>query len=523
LPGPGGPQSMHRTSPASLRLVSRPGSAWPGFRAFATVALAVMSGVTGCSRTAHPSSQSDSLRIGARGSAETPKVLRESLFAEPLIALDPQGRPVERLATAWAWDSDGLSLRITLRPGVRFHDGSPLTGPVVAAILRQQLDTSGFEAVDHVEAPDNGSVIFHLSRPDAFLIQIIAGALIVDDNKPDVGTGPFKIVSQKPVLEAVRFPGYYRGSPGIERVKVLPFDTQRAAWAALMRGEVDMVQEVNRDSVEFLEGATRISVYSSLRPFYIPLVFNLRHPILKQVEVRRALSEAINRDEIVNQAMGGRGQVADDPVWPSHWAYNPAAPRYSYNPGAARIRLDSLGLRVHDGDAQSAMASRFRLRCLFWDGDPQFERIALLLQRQLAAVGVDLVLQGGSEEQLLPLIRAGNFDTYLFQMTSGRSFDWVYRFWHSPDRGHEPEFQDSGYAGVDRALDQLRLARTEPEIREAIGDLRGQFYQDAPAAFLAWVQNSRAVDSRFDVGDRSDPEVFTNLWRWRTVDQVARR
>ena len=101
-------------------------------------------------------------------------------------------------------------------------------------------------------------------------------------------------------------------------------------------------------------------------------------------------------------------------------------------------------------------------------------------------------------------------------MTSGRSFDWVYRFWHSPDRGHEPEFQDSGYSGVDRALDQLRLARTEPEIREAIGDLRGQFYQDAPAAFLAWIQNSRAVDSRFDVGDRSDPEVFTNLWRWRT-------
>src|SRR3954451_18815361 len=118
---------MHRPSPASLRLVSRPGSAWPGFRAFAAVALAVMSGVTGCSRATPPSSQSDSLRIGARGSAETPKVLRESLFAEPLIALDPQGRPVERLATAWAWDSDGLSLRITLRPGEGLDDGSPLT------------------------------------------------------------------------------------------------------------------------------------------------------------------------------------------------------------------------------------------------------------------------------------------------------------------------------------------------------------------------------------------------------------
>ena len=60
-------------------------------------------------------------------------------------------------------------------------------------------------------------------------------------------------------------------------------------------------------------------------------------------------------------------------------------------------------------------------------------------------------------------------------------------------------------------------------MRAAVGDLRGQFYEDAPAVFLAWIQNSRAVDSRFDVGDRSDPEVFTNLWRWRAVAQVARR
>ena len=485
--------------------------------------LIILSSAAGCRRGATAPALANSLRIGARGTGETPKVLRESLFAEPLIALDPQGRAVERLATSWAWDADGLTLRLTLRRGVMFHDGTPLTGAVAAAIIGQQLRTSGFEAVDHVESPDDQSVVFHLTRPDAFLIEIIAGALIVDQRKPNVGTGPFRILKQKPVLEAVRFPSYYRGSPGIDRVEVRTFETQRAAWAALMRGEVDMVQEANRDSVEFLEGATRISVYSSLRPFYIPLVFNLRHPILRQIEVRRALSEAINRDEIVSQAMGGKGQVADDPVWPSHWAYNAAARRHSYNPGAARLRLEAAGLPVRAGRNPGDMASRFRIRCLFWDEDPQFERIALLLQRQLAAVGVDLALTGARETELQARASAGDFDTYVYQMTSGRSFDWVYRFWHSPARGQRPELLDSGYSGVDRALEQLRHARTEPEMRAAVGDLRGQFYEDAPAVFLAWIQNSRAVDSRFDVGDRSDPEVFTNLWRWRAVAQVARR
>jgi hypothetical protein len=54
--------------------------------------------------------------------------------------------------------------------------------------------------------------------------------------------------------------------------------------------------------------------------------------------------------------------------------------------------------------------------------------------------------------------------------------------------------------------------------------LRRRFYEDAPAAFLAWTQITRAVDARFDVGDRSDPDLFANLWRWRTVtrEQAAR-
>ena len=79
--------------------------------------------------------------------------------------------------------------------------------------------------------------------------------------------------------------------------------------------------------------------------------------------------------------------------------------------------------------------------------------------------------------------------------------------------------QDSGYRGADEVLERLQRARTDADIRIAVGDLRERFYEDVPAAFIAWLQTTRAIDARFDVGDSSDPEVFTNLWRWRPRSQ----
>lgn len=436
------------------------------------------------------------------------------LFAEPLIALDWQGRPADRLATDWQWSEDGRALNVILRRGVKFHDGTPVTSETVAHILRQRIQKEplGFEALERLETPDSNTLVFRLARPDAFLIGVLAGTLIIDVDKPDIGTGPFRIVARTPILEAKKNAEYYQGAPGLESLQLITFETQRAAWVALMRGDVDMVQDLNPESVEFLQGASGIALYSALRPYYIPLVFNLHHPILKQVEVRRAITEAIDRDEIVKEAMRGQGQVADDPVWPSHWAYNAATRRHSYNPGAARLRLDAAGFPVKS--VPGKMTSRFEIECLFWSQDPQFERIALLLQRQLGEIGVNLRLTPATGGTLGARAGKGDFETYLFQMTSGRSFDWTYRFWHASPAG-PAELQNSGYSGVNHVLEELRNARTDSEVRAGVADLRQRFYEDVPAAFLAWTHGTRAVDVRYDVADLSAPDIWANFWRWR--------
>lgn len=500
---------------------------WRGVAASSAVCLTVFLAGTvhsGCAGPAQQPSRIDTLRLGSRDTLEARAVLTNFLFAERLIAIDWNGQPQEALATGWQWLDADRTLKVQLRPGVIFHDGTPLTAKIVAAILRHGKEHDPrrpFPFVTSFDAVDDHTLAARLSRPDAFLVEAIADTWIVDPTKPDVGTGPFKLLTRTPSIKAERHAAYYRGMPGIEKVEVITYDTQRAAWVAMMRGEVDMVQEVNRDSAEFLEGASHVDLSSTIRPYYIPLVFNARHPILKRVEVRRALAEAINREEIVQQAMRGHGRVADDPIWPFHWAYNAAARKYTYNPNAARLRMDGAGLPMRAATASGGMASRFSIRCLFWN-DPQYERIALLLQRQLAEVGIDLVLEGADQREVQKRAGSGNFETYLYQMASGKSFDWTYRFWHSPTAG--VGYQNSGYTGVDSVLERLRTVRPNSEIRTAVADLRERFYEDVPAAFLAWPETTRAIDARFDVGEQSGPDIFANLWKWRPAgrQQAAR-
>ena len=316
----------------------------------------------GCSPREQAASENViTLRLGSQDVAEAKGVLTDLLFAEPLLVMDWHGRPGSVVGDRLAGVAGG-------RP--RLEGGTPIGREVPR---RQPHDRGQRRGNPAAAGQGRSAPVIPIRHGDRHARRAHPGAPAQPRRRvpsrrlwpaPPSSTtarrtsapGPSGSCRGHPSSRPQRNGGYYRGTPGIDRVQIITYDTQRAAWAAMMRGEVDMVQEVNREAVEFLEGSSRFEMYSSIRPFYIPLVFNLRHPILRHVEVRRALNEAIDRDEIVNEVMRGRGQVADDPIWPSHWAYNPAARKHSYNPQAARVRLDAAGFPVRrpteSGDGQ---------------------------------------------------------------------------------------------------------------------------------------------------------------------------
>jgi peptide/nickel transport system substrate-binding protein len=446
-------------------------------------------------------------------------VLGAYLYSEALVSQGWNGRPTARIAKDWTWSEDGRMLEVRIREELEFHDGTPVTSQgVVATLAAYQAGigpgyVGGFRYVRSITAPDERTVAIHLDKPDSFLVDELTEITVQAPHDRGVSTGPFRLIPGGETIRAERYDDYYLGRAGITSISIVPFESQRSAWAALMRGEIDVVQEIQRDAVEFMDGSTQIKTYSSLRPFYIPLVFNLRHRILSNVEVRRALNEAVDRDEIVRDALRGFAQVAEDPIWPAHWASSGATRRHTYNPEAARLRLERAGLPIQPLRSEQ-MASRFQLTCLFWNEDPQFERIALLLQRQLAGVGVDLQLTGMSLQALVAHAGSGQFDAVLLPMSSGRSMNTNYAFWRSPETAAATRL-NTGYTGADAVLDHLRTVRSDAEVRTAVADLQQRFYDDAPAVFIAWQETTRAVDARIDVSDGSEPDVFFNIRRWR--------
>jgi peptide/nickel transport system substrate-binding protein len=437
-----------------------------------------------------------------------------AISAEPWLTSLPDGRPSEKVATTWSWDESRTTLHLTLRKDVFFHDGTPLTPELAVLAFKRsmagQTAPTSFSRVLSVTTAGDG-IDVKLSEPNSFFLPDLVQTAVRLPHQPQVATGPFKVTrsdAQQVSLQA--FDRYYRGQPGIAAVDITAYPTQRNAWAALMRGDADMLYEVGRDAEDFVQAASRVKTYSFPRPYYNVLVFNQRHPILKRTEVRRALNEAIDRTALIRDAMNGRGRPAAGPLLPEHWAYSTSTPPFDFNPTASRLRLEQERLRIQPSTG-GRMPSRFSFTCLLYGDDPRFERMAVLIQKQLADVGVEMRLLPLTLPQLGERVGKGDFEAFLMEM-AGRSLGWVYDFWHSPQgKGHF----NSGYRSADAVLDRIKAAGTDEEVREGVAELFKILHEDPPAAFLAWQMTSRAVSTNFDVAFEADRDIFGNVWKWR--------
>lgn len=418
-----------------------------------------------------------------------------------------------RIVTEWRWEQKGTLLRLKLRPDVYFHDGTQLTPATAAEALRNPEPPAdySFQSIASIQPDGTDTLALTLKEHNAFLLSDLAASQVLLAGHPDVGTGPYQIVSRKGQDATLAvFPRYYHGRPALAGIDVVKYPTQRNAWTALMRGDIDMLYEVSRDSTEFVQSESTVHAYSFLRPYYIPLVFNMRNPALRNVEVRRAINEALDRDALIKDGMRGQGIPADGPVWPKHWAYAPPEP-FRFDPASARARLDAAGFRLKPSP-ERGLPVRFGFTCLVFGDDSRFERLAALAQKELADVGIDMHIEPVESGKLVPRLASGDFDAFLFEF-SGPRLSRVYDFW----RSHPGAMLNTGYSSTDAVLDRIRTAQTDDETKVGVAELLRIMHDDPPAAFIAWQRSSRAVSTRFDVAAEPDRDVFTNIWMWRAA------
>ena len=457
--------------------------------------LVVLFGTAQCHRDSGPVSSppAATLRVGVGGlSVQAADAgLRQvvaNLSVEGLINFNEDGRPRPFLAESWVTSPDGLTLTFQLHKQAKFHDGSPVTASAVIGILKEALPRamgSAYEDVADVQELDDSRVQFRLRRPAPLLIEALE-TTIRKPGKGGASVGPFVPTSNP--LELRANPDYYQGRPAVDNILFTSYPTVRTAWAELLRGGLDMLYEVNADSLDSLQSSSNVAVFSFVRHYQYMIIFGAGSAF-QSADLRRELNAVIDRDAVVRDGLSGHGVPSSGAVPPRHWALGTEAARFT---------------------------------CVV-PADSVYERVALTVKRQLAAAGVDMQIKEITQEELLKTADNNHFEAILVDALSGPSLFRSYRRWHSKGGGTT---QTIDSPAIDTALDRVRHAASDEEYREGVRAFQQAIVDSPPAIFLAWGERARAVSRRFEVPrpeDGRDALATLRLWKPAGEIQLASR
>ena len=452
------------------------------------------------------------------------EIIMEQLTREGLFRTGLDGRVEPMLAERWEVDPDGTAVTVVLRQDAAFHDGSPVTADDVKASLdriRKEpariARNPGLGDIESIETEGPHRVVINLARPSAQMLLLGLGNRVEKPGpKGQVTTGPFFVESRTEDEVTLRAnPYYYQGRSQIDTVRIKTYPTLRTAWAAMMRSEIDFLFNVSIEAREFVEADSSVKVFSRDTPYAYVLLFNTRRSPFDDRRVRVALSHAIDRGAIIEGAFRGHGSVASG-IWPSHWVYDGVELTYDYDPRKADRQLNEIGLQhpvPADRGSTGGFPSRLRFEVLVGIDRARFEPIALLVQKQLRQIGVEMEIDARPFAEVDARIRGDSWDAVLLPLNTARNLSRLYTYWHTSEL-----YALSGFTGTDNALESLRSSVTEADMRTSAREFQRVLFEAAPAVFLASLEEARAVSRRFVVPDEPGRDVIETLWRWRVAD-----
>jgi len=438
-------------------------------------------------------------RIGTDGQSER----IDSLLFNSLVELDTHRIPQGDLAETWE-TPDPVTYLFHLRSGVKFHDGRPLTSADVKYTFDSIIDGSvttskrgSLRLVKSIDAPDAATVIFHLSEPNAgFLTDICRPAFGVvpagagsDAEEHPIGTGPFRFVSAQQddnvVLE--RNAAYFAAPAKIEQVRfrVVPEAVVRAL--ELRKGTADLeMSSLAPDMIPVLRQQPSLDVTEQPGTNYAYVAFNFENPVLARREVRQALALATNREEIIRYLYRGQARLADGPLPPNSWAYEPDITRYGYDPQTAERLLDTAGLTRKPENG--GMRVNLTLKT---STEESTRLLGAVLQEQWRKVGVDLELRSLEPATLFSDIARGDFELYTLRWIGANNDPEFYEFAFSSKRippmgGNRGHYRNPE---VDALLDRARVESDKEKRRKLFSKVQKIIAEDLPYLSLWFMDN----------------------------------
>lgn len=484
---------------------------YPGWVAVLCVLLAALCGV-GCARKADPNSvvmliESSPTNLDPRIGTDAQSEHIDALIFDALVRRDEHFGLQPFLATSWE-NPDPQTWVFHLRSGVHFQDGRPLTSRDVKWTIDSLLNgavisvkAGSFATLDHIDAPDAATVIFHLKKPDPALpFNVCDGAIGIvpygsgrDFWRHPVGSGPFRFVSQQIDRDVMveRNPDYWGAAARIARIQfaVVPDATTRAL--ELEKGSADVESNaLTPDLIDALARNPRLAVDQGPGTNLYYLVFNLHDALLRDARVRTAIAEAINRPLIIRTIERGQARPAENLLPPQHWAYASDVDEHEYEPAAANALLDAAGYRRGRDGIRFHLSEKT-------SNDETVRMVAEAMQEQLAQVGIALDLRSYEFATFYADLVRGAFQLAPSRWIGGNENPDLFRYAFTTN-SFPPHGANRGYYSnpdVDRLI--ADAAATQDRARQHGDYVRVQqiLARDLPALNL-WYMNAIVVHNR---------------------------
>ncbi|WP_034272067.1 ABC transporter substrate-binding protein [Haloechinothrix halophila] len=458
------------------------------------------------------------------------------LLYNGLVRLDEQGTPQPELAESWEVTEDGARYTFALRDDVTWHDGESFTSADVKFAFEEVLlkyhsrtQASLGEALTAIETPDEQTVEFVFDEPYGPLLQQldVTEAPIVAEhvyegtdplenpaNTEPIGTGPFTLESYQPDAE-IRFTAnedYFKADlPYLDGVvmRVIPEESNQVV--ALESGEVQWLWGVPGPDLERLRADGRFEfLETSVNPgganCIMTVAFNLDRPMFDDVDTRRGIALAIDKQQFLDRVQFGQGKVAEAPISSgiSFAHADDLDDMPSYDPDEAARLLDEAGW-VREGDGTRTAQGVDGVK----DGTPlsfdflhfsTFADYGELFRAQLAKIGAEVELRSMEPPVFVEKVfTEREFDTNVISYCNGNDPEiGVKRMYLSSNIGPVPFSNAAGYRNteVDTLFEEARTTIGDEERKEAYRRLQEALVADLPYTWLVETTANRVYHSR---------------------------
>ena len=415
---------------------------------------------------------------------------------EGLVKPTSDGGFIAAVASDYTISDDAKTYTFTLRDGITFHDGTPVTIEDVKYSIDRyaeiQGESSAFSSlVDSVEVQDDKTLVVNLKESYSEFLPMMTIAIIPQSNEDPVGnpigTGPFKYVSYTPGqnLELEKYDGYWQeGVPSLDSVEFKFIADVDTAFVELQAGTIDILKYLTSAQAETLGDDYNI-VQGSMNLVHA-MYLNSAYEPLSKTEVRQALCYAVDRDAINNFIFGGKSHIIGSHMIPAMSKYyEPEAETvYSYDPEKAKELL-----------ADAGYADGFDLEITVPSSYSQHVDSAQIIADELSQVGINVTLnQVEWSTWLQDVYKGGNFQATVigFDGTLAPS-DWLKKcvtddaknFMHYSNTEYDDVF-NTAYTTVDDDVKVENYKKAQMILAE-----------DAAAVYIEDPANLVAVSKKF--------------------------